>query len=55
MTTQTHGTAGARTQNHNQTLVQAPEPTPSLTVKTRIKAAALNLNHNQTLVRARAR
>jgi len=53
MTTQTHGTAGARTQNHNQTLVQAPKPTPSLTVKTHVKAGGIN--HNQTLVRARAR
>jgi len=54
MTTQTHDTVGARTPNHNQTLVQAPEPTPSLTVKTHVKAGGV-ANHNQTLVRARAR
>ena len=41
--------------NHNETLVRAPKPAPSLKVKTRIKAGGLSFNHNETLVRSTSR
>ena len=38
--------------NHNETLVRAPKPAPSLKVKTHLKAGGLSFNHNETLVRS---
>ena len=47
--------AGGISMNHNETLVRAPKPAPSLKVKTRIKAGGLSFNHNETLVRSTSR
>ena len=41
--------------NHNETLVRATGPAPSLKVKTHVKAGGLQLQHNETLVRATPR
>jgi hypothetical protein len=52
MQVKTNLKAGGLMFNHNETLVRAPKPAPSLKVKTRIKAGGLMFNHNETLVRA---
>jgi hypothetical protein len=47
-TIKTHIKAGGLSNNHSQTLVQAPRPAPGLTVKTYVKAGGV-INHNETL------
>ena len=51
MQVKTRVKAGGRLVNHNETLVRAKGPAPSLKVKTRVKAGRLGGNHNETLVR----
>jgi hypothetical protein len=53
MQVKTRVKAGGMSLNHNETLVRAPKPAPSLKVKTTLKAGSISLrNHNETLVRA---
>src|SRR5262249_59065845 len=53
MQVKTRVKAGGWPLNHNETLVRAPKPAPSLKVKTNLKAGGVRLgNHNETLVRA---
>jgi hypothetical protein len=56
MQVKTRVKAGGLPLNHNETLVRAPKPAPSLKVKTNLKAGGLSLrNHNETLVRSTSR
>ena len=55
MQVKTNLKAGGISINHNETLVRAPKPAPSLKVKTNLKAGGISMNHNETLVRSTSR